>query len=72
MRAMKATPVEDAFARGAKLRLDGRLMRDQLLVRVRKPADVTGAWNLLTVEKVIPAAEIIRPLDQGGCKLLNG
>ena len=43
MRQMKAMPVDDFFAPGAKLREDGRLMNDMLLAEVKKPSEVTSA-----------------------------
>lgn len=67
MQAMKKLPVEDFFAGKATLREDGRLMKDMLLVEVKKPAEVKQPWDLLKVVKTVPAAEIIRPVSEGGC-----
>lgn len=71
MRQMKKMPVEDFFARGAMIRSDGRLMNDMLLVQVKKPADVKREWDLLDVKKVVPAADIMRSVPDGGCAQLD-
>jgi len=69
MKTMKKLPVEDFFAGQATLRDDGRLMKDMFLVEVKKPSEVTQPWDLLKVIKRVPAADIIRPLAEGGCAL---
>nr|WP_298952506.1 ABC transporter substrate-binding protein [uncultured Methylobacterium sp.] len=71
MRSMKAAPVNDFFAEGATLRDDGRLMKDLFLAEIKKPSEVKGSWDLLKIIRRLPAAEIIRPRDQGDCKM-NG
>ncbi|MGO9006561.1 MAG: ABC transporter substrate-binding protein [Beijerinckiaceae bacterium] len=67
MQKMKELPVNDFMTKNAKLREDGRLMRDMLLVEVKKPQDVKDGWDLLEVRGVIPAEKIIRPLAAGNC-----
>jgi branched-chain amino acid transport system substrate-binding protein len=71
MQTMKKLPVEDFFAGKATLRTDGRLMKDMFLVEVKSPAEVTQPWDLLKVVKRVPAADIIRPLQDGGCPLVQ-
>jgi branched-chain amino acid transport system substrate-binding protein len=71
MRQMKAMPVSDPFARGATLRQDGRLMHDYFLAEVKTPAEVKQGWDLLDIKAVVPAASVIRPIDQGGCSALD-
>ncbi|MGP0057971.1 MAG: ABC transporter substrate-binding protein [Beijerinckiaceae bacterium] len=69
MQKMKEIPVNDFMTKNAKLREDGRLMRDMLLVEVKKPQDVKDEWDLLEVHGVIPAEKIIRPLAAGHCPI---
>ena len=71
MRKMKAMPVDDFFAPGARLREDGRLMNDMLLAEVKKPADVKQGWDLLTIKGKVKAADIMRPISEGGCTQLD-
>ncbi|MDR3464896.1 MAG: ABC transporter substrate-binding protein [Xanthobacteraceae bacterium] len=72
MRRMKATPVDDFFAPGARIRDDGRLMNDMLLAEVKAPADVKQGWDLLTIKSKVKAADIMRPIADGGCTHLDG
>ncbi|MGN6310746.1 MAG: ABC transporter substrate-binding protein [Xanthobacteraceae bacterium] len=71
MRKMKATPVDDFFAPGARIRADGRLMNDMLLVEAKGPKDVKSEWDLLTVKGTIKAEDIMRPIGEGGCTRLD-
>lgn len=71
MDKMKELPVEDFFAGRAKLREDGRLLKDMYLVEVKTPAEVTQPWDLLKVVRHMPAEEIIRPIEEGGCPYLD-
>ncbi|GGC67004.1 ABC transporter substrate-binding protein [Chelatococcus reniformis] len=66
---LKAAPVDDMFAEGAKVRSDGRLMNDLFLAEVKAPAESRGPWDYYKIEFRVPAAEIIRPLGEGGCAL---
>lgn len=71
MKKMKEMPVNDFMTRNAKLREDGRLMRDMLLLEVKKPGEVKSEWDLLRVRGTAKADEIIRPLAEGGCPLVK-
>ena len=71
MRHMKSVPVNDAYARNTKLRADGRLMKDYYLVEVKPPNQVRTGWDLLRIERTIPAADVIRPIGQGGCTQID-
>jgi branched-chain amino acid transport system substrate-binding protein len=71
MRKMKAMPVNDFFAPGARIRADGRLMNDMLLVEAKGPKDVKSEWDLLTVKGTIKAEDIMRPISDGGCTRLD-
>lgn len=65
---IRELPVNDFFAEGARVRKDGRLMKDMFLVKVKSPAESKQRWDYYTVEKRLAAADIIRPLEKGGCK----
>ncbi|MDB5656638.1 MAG: Leu/Ile/Val-binding protein [Tardiphaga sp.] len=71
MRKMKATPVDDFYAPGARVREDGRLMNDMLLAEVKKPSEVKGEWDLLKIKGRVKAADIMRPISEGGCTRLD-
>ena len=68
---MRATPVDDFFAHGARLRADGKLAHDLYLLQVKKPEEQTEAWDYLTLITTIPAEMASRPLAEGGCPLVR-
>ncbi len=71
MRVMKAMTVDDpAYGRGARLRDDGRLLNDMLLVQVKTEAERRNEWDVFKIIERIPAAEGIRPMAEGGCPLV--
>jgi branched-chain amino acid transport system substrate-binding protein len=68
---MKALPTDDpCFGKGS-IRVDGRKLHDMYLFEVKKPADSKYPWDYYRVVGTIPAAEVWRPLDQGGCPLVK-
>lgn len=71
MAKMKEIPVNDFMTKNAKLREDGRLMRDMVLVEAKKPEEVTGDWDLLKVTGHVKAEDMIRPLADGGCEFIK-
>jgi branched-chain amino acid transport system substrate-binding protein len=71
MRRMKAIPLDDFYAPGARLRADGRLMNDMYLLEAKDPVDIHGPWDLLKVKRVVKAVDIMRPIDEGSCPHLD-
>jgi branched-chain amino acid transport system substrate-binding protein len=68
---MKANTISDGFTPKGRIRVDGRMVHDMYLVRSKAPGEPKGAWDLYTVEKVIPGEQAFRPLDKGGCPLVS-
>jgi len=71
MKKMKATPVNDFFAKNAKIRDDGRLVHDFYLLQVKKPAESKSPWDYYHVRQVIPASEAVMPVAMSECPLLK-
>ncbi|MBV9462519.1 MAG: ABC transporter substrate-binding protein, partial [Bradyrhizobium sp.] len=46
MAQMRTTPVNDFFAHGGKIRIDGRMVHDMYLFEVKKPEQSKGEWDL--------------------------
>jgi branched-chain amino acid transport system substrate-binding protein len=67
---MRATPINDFMTENGSIRIDGRVMRDSYLFEVKKPAESKGEWDLYKMIAKVPAAESIRPLNEGGCPLV--
>ena len=68
---MREMPVNDLFTHDARIRADGRLMRDVNLAQVKKPSEVKEAWDDYTILQRIPAAQVFRPVEESECKLLK-
>jgi branched-chain amino acid transport system substrate-binding protein len=68
---MKATPVNDFFARNGHIREDGRMVHDMYLVQVKTPAQSKSEWDLYNVLATVPGDEAYRPLAEGGCPLVK-
>jgi branched-chain amino acid transport system substrate-binding protein len=71
MNKMKELPVNDMFARGAKLRADGQLMKDLYLVEVKTKDEVKSEWDLLKTRLLLKAEDVIRPLGEGSCPFVK-
>ncbi len=71
MAQMRATPVNDFFAKNGKIRIDGRMVHDMYLFEVKKPSESKGEWDLYKLIATVPGDEAFRPLDKGGCPLVK-
>ena len=71
MAKMKATPVNDFFAKNGSIRADGRMVHDMYLLQVKKPAESTTPWDYYNVRATIPAAEAFQPLSASTCPLVK-
>ncbi len=67
---MKAMPVDDFFARGGKIRADGRMVHDMYLAQVKKPEDSHYAWDYYKILHTIPGDQAFRPLGESECPLV--
>lgn len=68
---MRATPINDMYAKNGKIRADGRMVHDMLLVQVKKPSESKYPWDYYKVLQTLPGDETFRPLDKGGCPLVT-
>jgi branched-chain amino acid transport system substrate-binding protein len=67
---MRVLPVNDFFARNGKVRADGRMVHDMYLMRVKKPEDSKGEWDVYEHVATVPGDEAFRPLSDGHCPYL--
>ena len=72
MAKMKATPINDFFAKNGHIREDGRMVHDMYLFEVKKPAESKHPGDFFKQLAVIPANEAFRPLKDSGCSLVKG
>jgi branched-chain amino acid transport system substrate-binding protein len=69
---MKEMPINDFFAKGGKIREDGRMVHDMYLVQVKKPEESKAPWDYYKILKEIPGDQAFRPMDaKYGCPLVK-
>jgi branched-chain amino acid transport system substrate-binding protein len=68
---MKATPINDMFATGGKIRDDGRMVHDMYLVQVKAPSEVKGPWDYYKVLRTVKGDDAFRPLSESDCPLVK-
>ena len=71
MEKMKATPVNDFFAKNGKIRADGLHVHDVYLFQVKKPADSKQPWDYYNVVQTVPGEQAFTPLAQSRCPLVK-
>jgi branched-chain amino acid transport system substrate-binding protein len=71
MAEMKKQPINDFFAKGGKIREDGRMVHDMYLMQVKSPAESKAPWDYYFVRATIPGAEAFEPLSQSRCSLVK-
>ncbi len=64
---MRATPINDFFAKNGVLRSDGRMVHDMYLARVKSPAESTGPWDYYEIIRTIPGEEAYGTLEESTC-----
>lgn len=71
MTKMKATPINDFFAKNGKIRVDGRMVHDMYLAQVKKPGESKYPWDYYHIRQVIPADQAFLPLSKSTCPLVK-
>jgi branched-chain amino acid transport system substrate-binding protein len=71
MAKMKATPVNDFFAKDGKIREDGRMVHDMYLFEAKKPSESKSPWDLYKVLATVPGDQAFQPLSQSTCPLVK-
>jgi branched-chain amino acid transport system substrate-binding protein len=68
---MKATPVNDFFARNGVIGPDGLHRHDMFLARVKGPEESKYPWDYYAIAKRIPAAEAFPSVEMQKCPLVK-
>lgn len=71
MAKMKATPINDFFAKNGHIRDDGRMVHDMYLFEVKKPSESKGEWDLYKLLATVPGDQAFRPMSEGGCPYIK-
>ncbi len=68
---MKATPVNDFFAKNTRIGPDGLHRHPMYLVRVKSPAESKGPWDYYQIVKTIPPEEEFPSVEAQKCPLVK-
>jgi branched-chain amino acid transport system substrate-binding protein len=68
---MRENAVDDFYARGSRIREDGKLIHSFYLIEVKKKADVKEPWDYYKVLRVVPPEEAFIPLSESECPLVK-
>jgi branched-chain amino acid transport system substrate-binding protein len=71
MAKMKATPVNDFFAKNGKIRDDGVMVHDMYLAQVKSPDESKGKWDYYKILRTIPGDQAFQPLSTSKCPLVK-
>jgi branched-chain amino acid transport system substrate-binding protein len=71
MKIMKDTPINDFFAKGGRIREDGRMVHDMYLFEVKKPSESKGRWDDYKLLATIPGDQAFQSLEQSRCPLVK-
>lgn len=71
MAKMREMPIDDFFAKGGRIREDGRMVHDMYVYEVKKPSESKGEWDYYKLRSVVPRDEAFRPLSESTCPLVK-
>jgi len=71
MKVMKETPINDFFAKGGRIREDGRMVHDMYLFEVKKPSESKGRWDDYKLLSTVPGNEAFQSLEVSRCPLVK-
>ena len=68
---MRKMPVQDMYNDNVRIREDGRVLHDMLLVQAKAPEESRGPWDYYKILTRIPGEQAFRPLIQSECPLVR-
>jgi branched-chain amino acid transport system substrate-binding protein len=71
MKKMKDTEINDFFAKGGRIREDGRMIHDMYLAEAKKPSESKEEWDIMKIKSVIPRDQAFQPLSESSCPLVK-
>src|ERR1700748_812551 len=71
IRKLKETPIDDDLFGRVVVRPDGRAIHNMYILKVKAPSASHGKWDLLEQVGVLTGPEAFRPLNEGGCSLVE-
>jgi branched-chain amino acid transport system substrate-binding protein len=67
MKKMHDTPVNDMFAKGGKIREDGRMVHDMYLFQVKTPAESKSPWDYYKLKGTVKGDDAFQSLALSQC-----
>jgi branched-chain amino acid transport system substrate-binding protein len=71
IRKLKQTPIDDDLFGPVVVRPDGRAVHNMYILKAKSPASSKSKWDLLQQVGVLSGPQVFRPLDDGGCALVD-
>ena len=71
MAKMRATPINDMFAKGGRIREDGRMVHDMYLFQVKTPGESKSPWDYYSLKGTVPGDQAYTPLSASACPLVK-
>ncbi|MGJ4972595.1 MULTISPECIES: ABC transporter substrate-binding protein [unclassified Bradyrhizobium] len=71
MKLMRATPINDMFAKGGRIREDGRMVHDMYLFEVKKPSESKSRSDDYKLLATVSGNEAFQPLEASRCPLVK-
>src|SRR6266851_4293934 len=71
IRKLKEKPIDDDLFGPVVVRPDGRAIHNMYILKVKAPAASKSKWDLLEQVGVLTGSEAFRPLEEGGCSLVE-
>ncbi len=71
MKKMREMPINDFYTKNARIREDGRVMRDMYLLEAKKVEDSKSRWDLFKVVQKIPDGSAFQPATDSECPLVK-
>ena len=67
MKKMHDTPINDMFAKGGKIRDDGRMVHDMYLYQVKTPAESKAPWDYYKLKGTVKGEDAFQSLEKSQC-----
>ena len=71
IKTMKEKPIDDELFGPVVVRPDGRAIHNMYIFKVKSPDASKSKWDLLEKVGVLTGPEAFRPLEEGGCSLVE-
>ncbi|MBR9765526.1 MAG: ABC transporter substrate-binding protein [Rhodobacteraceae bacterium] len=71
LKRMREMEIDDSLFGKGELRVDGRRTHPMYLLQVKSPEESIGEWDFLKVASEIPADQVVQPLAETGCDLVE-